>query len=240
MLLHIIGSNSSGNCYLLEGKGECLILECGARVQEIKKLLHFDLRKVVGCLATHQHRDHIGHLKGFLESNISVYTNDETAEAVEVIYGELLHGVPEKKPFRLGGFHITPFYVPHNGTPCFAYKIYHEEMGSLLFLTDLEYCKYRFRNISQILVEANYSKELIEAENSNYAHVVKGHMELGTALDFLKANDSPALRNVVLLHLSDSNSDEEMFAKKAKEVVPGANVYIADAGMKMELCKEPF
>lgn len=240
MLLHIIGSNSSGNCYLLEGKDECLILECGVGVQEIKKLLHFDLRNVMGCLATHQHKDHIGYLKGFLEANIPVYTNDETVEAVEVIYGELLHGVPDRKSFYLGDFLVTPFYVPHNGTPCFAYKIYHEEMGSLLFLTDLEYCKYRFHNISQILVEANYSKELIEEENPNYAHVVKGHMELGTTLDFVKANANLSLRNVVLLHLSDSNSDEEIFAQKAREAVPGVNVYVADAGMELELNKEPF
>ena len=65
-------------------------------------------------------------------------------------------------------------------------------------------------------------------------------MELETTLDFLRANDGADLRNVVLLHLSDSNSDEEMFAKRAKEVVPGVNVYIADAGMEMELNKEPF
>lgn len=240
MVLHIIRGNSAGNCYLLQGKSECLILECGVKVQEIKKVLFFDLRKVVGCLVTHQHKDHIGYLKGFLESNIPIYTNDETVETVEVVYGELLHGVPDRKPFYLGGFRITPFYVPHDGIPCYAYKIFHEEMGSLLFLTDLEYCKYRFQNISQILVEANYSKEIIEAEHTNYEHVVKGHMELQTTLDFLRANDSPDLRNVVLLHLSDSNSDEKIFAKRAKEAVPGANVYIADAGLEVEVNKEPF
>ncbi len=184
--------------------------------------------------------DHCKYLQDVLGANIPIYTNDETVEKVEVVYGELLRGVPEKRPFQLGGFRITPFYVPHNGTPCFAYKIYHEEMGNLLFLTDLEYCKYRFQNISQILVEANYSKELIGAENSNFAHVVKGHMELDTTIDFLKVNDNPELRNVVLLHLSDRNSDEEMFVKRAHETVAGVNVYAADAGMEITLNKEPF
>lgn len=240
MVLHIIGSNSKGNCYILKSNNDSLIIECGVKVQEVKKALNFNLRNISGCLVTHQHKDHIGYVKEYLEANIPVYTNDETVEAAEVIYGELLHGVPEKRPFTLGSFRITPFYVPHNDTPCFAYKIYHEEIGSLLFLTDLEYCKYRFQNISQILVEANYSKELIGTENSNYAHVIKGHMELETTLDFLRANDNSELRNVVLLHLSDSNSDEEMFAKRAKEAVLGANVYVADAGMEIELNKEPF
>ncbi|MBO5484302.1 MAG: MBL fold metallo-hydrolase [Lachnospiraceae bacterium] len=240
MVLKCLGSSSAGNCYLLESEKECLILECGVRAQEVKKALNFDLRKVVGGVVTHSHQDHIGYLKGFLEVNIPIYTNDETVEKVEVVYGELLHGVPEKRPFQLGGFRITPFYVPHDGTPCFAYQIYHEEMGKLLFLTDLEYCKYKFKNVGQILVEANYAKEIIDQENPNFDHVTRGHMELGTALDFLRTNANPSLMNVVLLHLSDSNSDAELFYTEAKKVVPRANVYVADTGMELELNKEPF
>lgn len=184
--------------------------------------------------------DHCKYLQDVLGANIPIYTNDETVEKVEVVYGELLRGVPEKRPFQLGGFRITPFYVPHDGTACFAYQIIHEEMGKLLFLTDLEYCRYKFKDVSQILVEANYSKEIISQENPNYTHIVKGHMELETTLDFLKANDNPALRNVVLLHLSDRNSDEEMFVERAQEAVAGVNVFAADAGMKITLNKEPF
>ncbi|RKI44210.1 MBL fold metallo-hydrolase [bacterium D16-51] len=240
MVLKCLGSSSAGNCYLLESEKECLILECGVSMKEVKKTLHFDLRKVVGCIATHGHKDHIGYLKDFLAANIPIYTNDETAEKAEVIYGELLHGMPEKRPFHLGGFRITPFYVPHDGTPCFAYQISHEEIGRLLFLTDLEYCKYKFKDISQILIEANYSSEIIKQSNPNFDHVIKGHMELQTTLDFLYTNDNPSLMNVVLLHLSDSNSDLEYFKQKAKEVVPGANVYVADAGTEIKLCKEPF
>lgn len=240
-MLRILGSSSAGNCYLLESEKECLILECGIRVQEVKKALNFDLRKVVGCIVTHGHNDHVGCLKDFLQANIPIYTNDETVEKVEVVYGELLHGVPEKRPFRLGGFRITPFYVPHDGTQCFAYQIIHEEMGKLLFLTDLEYCKYKFKDVSQILVEANYSKDIINQDNPNFDHVIRGHMELQSTLDFLYTNDNPSLMNVVLLHLSDSNSDSEMFYTKAKEVISSrADVYVADAGMEIELNKEPF
>ncbi len=240
MLLKCLGSSSKGNCYLLQTDRECLAIECGVRLMEVKKALGFDVRKIVGCIVSHQHNDHIGHLKEFLQAGIDVYASDETQEAVDVVYGELLQGVPERKPFYLGGFLVTPFYVPHDGTPCYGYKVFHPEMGNLLFLTDLEYCKYKFQNISQILVEANYSKEIIEETNPNYVHVAKGHMELETMLDLLRANDNPKLRNVVLLHLSDSNSDEEMFAKKAREAVPGVDIHVADAGMELELDKEPF
>ena len=240
MILRVLGSSSSGNCYLLENETECLMIECGIPIKEVKKTMNFNMRKIVGCIATHRHQDHIKHLKEVLECGIPIYTNDETVESVEVIYGELLHGVPEKKPFMLGNFKITPFYVPHDNTPCFAYQIYHEEIGKLLFLTDLEYCKYKFKDVSQILVEANYSKDIINQDNPNFEHVARGHMELNTTLGFLSTNANPSLMNVVLLHLSDSNSNSEYFSQKVKEIVPSANVYVADKGMEIELNKDPF
>ena len=240
MILRILGSSSSGNCYLLENETECLMIECGIPIKEVKKAMNFNMRKIVGCIASHGHQDHIHCLEDVLKCGIPIYINDETVESVEVIYGELLHGVPEKKPFMLGNFKITPFYVPHDNTPCFAYQIYHEDIGKLLFLTDLEYCKYRFKDVSQILVEANYSKDIINQDNPNFEHVARGHMELNTTLGFLNTNDNPSLMNVVLLHLSDSNSNSEYFSQKVKEIVTSANVYVADKGMEIELNKEPF
>lgn len=240
MFLKCLGSSSAGNCYILENETECLMIECGIPIKEVKKAMNFNMQKIVGCVVTHRHNDHIGHMEDVLKCGIPIYTNDETVEAVEVIYGGLLHGVPEKRPFTLGNFKITPFYVPHDCTPCFAYQICHEEIGKLLFLADLEYCKYRFKNVNQIMIEANYSKDIINQDNPNFDHVRRGHMELRTTLDFLNTNDNPSLMNVVLLHLSDSNSNSEYFSQKTKELIPRANVYIADKGMEIELNKEPF
>ena len=163
MHLKCLGSSSAGNCYLLENETECLMIECGIPIKEVKKAMNFNIRKIVGCITTHRHNDHIGHLEDVLKCGIPIYTNDETVEAVEVIYGELLHGVPEKRPFTLGNFKITPFYVPHDDTPCFAYQICHEEIGKLLFPHRFEYYKYIFKDINQIMIEANYSKDIIKS-----------------------------------------------------------------------------
>ena len=89
-------------------------------------------------------------------------------------------------------------------------------------------------------MEANYSKKIIQEDDPNYEHVCRGHMELETTLEFLKVNKSMDLRNVVLLHLSNDNSDAELFAARAKEVVGMADVYVADEGLEVKLSKEPF
>ena len=63
MELKILGSSSSGNCYILENEKEALIIEAGIRFIEVKKALNFNMRKVVGCLISHQHNDHAKYAK---------------------------------------------------------------------------------------------------------------------------------------------------------------------------------
>ena len=60
-------------------------------------------------------------------------------------------------------------------------------------------------------------------------------------LDFISTNDNPALKNVVLLHLSASNSDADYFLQKTKETVKyGADCYIAEKGVGVDLNLIPF
>ena len=114
-------------------------------------------------------------------------------------------------------------------------------MGSCIYASDTEYIKYRFKNLNHILVEANYSDDLIGNEAVNREHVLRGHMSLQTAMDFISTNDNPALRNVVLLHLSASNSDADLFLQKTKETIKyGADCYIAEKGLEVDLNLCPF
>lgn len=53
MKLKIIGSGSSGNCYILESDTEALIIEAGLPFLEVKKALNFNVRKIVGVVASH-------------------------------------------------------------------------------------------------------------------------------------------------------------------------------------------
>lgn len=56
MILKVLGSSSTGNCYLLQSsEGETLIIECGINIREIKKALNFNIRNVAGVLISHEH-----------------------------------------------------------------------------------------------------------------------------------------------------------------------------------------
>ena len=52
--------------------------------------------------------------------------------------------------------------------------------------------------------------------------------------DFLRVNNSPALRNVVLCHLSARNADAEDFVRRVEEIVD-CPVYAAEKGLEVDL-----
>ena len=45
MELKVLGSSSSGNCYILDNGSEALIIEAGIRFMEVKKALDFNISK---------------------------------------------------------------------------------------------------------------------------------------------------------------------------------------------------
>jgi phosphoribosyl 1,2-cyclic phosphodiesterase len=78
-------------------------------------------------------------------------------------------------------------------------------------------------NFSNEILERNYANGLIE--RSRYIRLMESHMSLERVKDFLKANDTSKLKEIYLMHLSDSNSDAALF-KKEIEQITGVPVYV--------------
>ena len=151
---------------------------------------------------------------------------------------------------KYGGFMIQAFalttidnhwtHTNADGTecPCYGFLIAHKEMGKLLYITDTELIKWRFKGINHILLGVNYDKDLVDTDNPKANHVFRGHLSIDTACDFVKANDSDSLQNVIMCHLSSENADRDSFIKKMKKVACGANVCVAERGLEILLRKE--
>ena len=124
-----------------------------------------------------------------------------------------------------------------DGTPCqcYGYMITHPEMGTLVYVTDTELCKYRFNKVNHILVSCNYQKDKIKLDDPKAAHVLRGHMELETVKGMVKANASHELVNVMLCHMSRENAVPEECVAEVKKVTCGANVVAMERGMEIEL-----
>lgn len=236
MKLKVLGSGSTGNCYLLQNKNETLILECGLPYRTILKGLNFNLSNVAGCLVTHEHKDHSMASNVLTGKGIDVYASKGTADACE-LSGHRINHIESEKAIKIGKFIVLPFTVEHDAAEPLGFLIQHSEMGKLLFITDSYYCKYSFNNLDHILIECNYSNEILEQRDmpkSLKTRIIKSHFELGNVKDFLRSTDLATVKNIMLIHLSDGNSNAAQF-KEEIERLTGKPVYVADKGLELEL-----
>lgn len=253
MKLKVLGSSSSGNCYLLTAdNGETLIIEAGIRFDKVKKALDFDLSKVVGCIVTHEHGDHAKYAADMLKSWITVCMSPGTADALGLMQPVGGRKIPCAwyKPFdkfSLGSFDIMPFPVQHDAKEPFGYLIRHPECGSVLFATDTYYLKYRFNGLSNILIECNYRIDLLRRnvqagriDHKRYERTIESHMSYGTCLETLLANDLTKVNNIVLIHLSADNSHALEFAQGVAKATNKRNVFVAEPGMEIDFNKTPY
>lgn len=246
MKLKILGSSSSGNCYLFQANdGETLIVECGIDIKEIKKALNFDLTHVSGCCISHEHGDHAKSVQKMLDAGIDCYMSEGT-KATLAIEHHRAYVLPKLEKVRIGGYTVMAFKTQHDCTDPVGFLIHHPEMGLTLFATDTFYIEYTFQGLNNILIECNYAKDILYKNVSAGIitktlkdRTLKSHFELENVKSFLKANDLSGIRNICLLHLSDRNSDADRFQKEIHELT-GINTTIADTGVEIDLSLYQF
>lgn len=243
MRLKVIGTGSQGNAYLLYNEQEALLIDCGVGIKEIKKALDFDLTKLVCCIMTHEHQDHSKAAKDLLNAGIEVSSTAGTFDALSLELHHNAHILDTVDQITRGGFKIKNFDVKHDAAEPSGFLINHKDFGNLLFLTDTYYCPYTFPNLNNIIIEANYSMDIIREKLKDKGflknRVLESHMNLDTCIKTLKANDLSQVNNILLIHLSDTNSDEKVFQKKVEEAT-GSMVKVAFNGMQIEFNKTPF
>ena len=226
MLLKTIATGSSGNCHaLITDTGEILLLDLGENEKKIKKGIGWRISDVVGAIVTHKHADHSKSVNDFERMGIPVFKPYENTETFAKKYSG----------FKIQAFDLTTIdgrwtHTDADGTecPCYGFLIEHKEMGRMIYITDTSVVKWRFKNINHILLGVNYDKNMIYPDREGKKnHIFGGHMEIETACEFIKENNSDSLHNVIMCHLSADNADADKFIERMKKACPAANVCVA-------------
>mgnify|MGYP005849169153 CR=1 FL=1 len=250
MKLKILASGSNGNCYILSTPTGRLMIECGIPWWEIQKGLEFDLSDVLGCLISHSHLDHCKAVRDILRNSIDVWVTEETMRNMpeqKGNYYRLPHICSPKKHLGIKDFSIVPFETEHDAEGSVGFLLQYRLTGEkLLYLTDSYYCKYRFPKINYIMVECNYIKETMDKnveagliDESLKRRLLESHFSLEHVKDFLMANDLSQCRQIILLHLSDYNSDAARM-KAEIETLTGIDTVVAEPGLEVELELYPY
>lgn len=235
MLLSVIATGSTGNCYALHDGGKILLLDAGIPAPKIMRGIDHRAGDIVGCLITHEHQDHCKGAQKLNDLGIVCYGNHGTRK--ELPY---LHGL--NTPISLEPFAVRPFRVAHDAVDPCGWLILNRRTGErMVYATDACGLYNTFPGINYWLIECNYMDELLTPDMPGVVldRLSHSHMSLARLCDVFRANDLTACKQIVLCH----GSRERLNPSKAVETVKrltGKPVEVAAAGMMIRLEMEPF
>lgn len=227
--IKVIGSGSSGNCYLVNINNTKILLEAGLPFKKIQQAMKFKLRDIEACLITHEHMDHAKSVKDLMKAGVHCYMTKGTAETLKVVSHRLNCFSKDANDDYCWKFFnrlsVKPFKSIHDvkePVSFFINDVHTKE--SLVFITDTAYLKYRIPDCDYLMIECNYIKsvldEKIESGKINVSlrnRIVKNHMSLETLLEALKQANFKKLKKIYILHLSDRNSDERIILEEVQK-----------------------
>jgi phosphoribosyl 1,2-cyclic phosphodiesterase len=153
----------------------------------------------------------------------------ETAEALGIENHHRVKVIQPPESFKVGSCEVTPFYVPHD-VPCVAFFVETETGERMVYITDCTFCPAVFPALDLIALEINHDKETLYGNKANTARQKRtrlNHMSLEAALKLLRDAATPRLKEVHVLHMSNTTSDEKKILM-AVQAATGVPTFIAE------------
>lgn len=220
-------SGSSGNCYYVGKQDEGILVDVGISAKQIMKTLQkndISVNRIKGILITHDHIDHVAGLEMLTKNYpIPIYAHSDCLEGIAVgkatknVDRGLFNEIETAQPFEISGITIEAFPVLHDGRGAVGYH-FNFEGHTLTIATDIgmldKVVKEQVRRAENIVIEANYDKEMLE--NGSYPYILKqrisgpfGHLSNEEMAAFIAEMYHPGLKNIMLCHLSENNNTPE-------------------------------
>ncbi len=244
MQLKVLSTGSQANCYELKAEGSALLLDAGLPIATISKAVNFS--GLHGCLITHEHMDHGKAAADMARRGVPVITSLGTARALKLTH-PFVHTIKAGERMSITGWEIIAFETRHDAVEPLGFLIRHRTTKeTVLYATDTYYLRYRFPGTHYWIVEANYIDETLnqQLQEGNLPEAMairlkKSHMSLSRLIEALKANDLSETRRIVIIHLSDSRSDERLMVEAIQEAT-GKPTTAATNGEIINLELTPF
>lgn len=226
-------SSSAGNLYELKTTQGRLLLEAGLPIAEIRRRV--DLSRIQAVFVSHYHGDHAKGAADLAKAGHRIYATPET------LAGAKCTGTPlELNKWQFIGdttLCVYPFATKHLNPDGGIVEgscgcLVKDGQEVLLFATDTCCIPVSFPGVTIAAIECNFCLDTLDKSvEQGYTHpgqrsrLLRSHMSLMAAKDYLRKIDRSSLREVHLLHLSDNNSNA---ARMQREVagVTGCPVYV--------------
>ncbi len=219
-----LGSGSSGNCFILDNK---LILDAGLSFKKIKDGISYDnLANIEACLVTHCHGDHSKSVHKLASYQTKIYGTKGTNDALKFDLHEYIQknfiDMTYYQLYETESYYIIAFEAVHDCIEPSGFLIQEKSTGEvLLFATDTAVIKAKAKRIDFMLVEANYrDAELFKnyesgiIDKARLTRVMDTHLSFEGLQKYLRVARTPHLKKIMLMHLSNENSNEREFVEE--------------------------
>lgn len=228
MTFTTIASGSSGNAYLLESEGASLLIEAGLPFKALRQALwglDRNLSSISGCLISHAHGDHSASAKALDGWGIDVYVSDYCAQKLGVTgLWAFTRKIGSLEHFCVGPFLAMGFAMKHDDSgDSMGFVVDGPCGGRLCYISDARFTEWLVPAVTIFAVEANYDPEILRKlvakgalESIVAERIIRSHMSIDTTIALLRANDLSRCEKIILLHLSDGNSDAAAFIRRVE------------------------
>ena len=224
----VLGSGSGGNAIVVHSPTGNLLLDNGFSLVELRRRLAaaaIPAESLRAILVTHEHTDHVRGLRVTANAlKIPVYCNRLTAECLR---GKEL--APEKQlnifttgaAFKVGGFTIEPFSIPHDAVDAtaFAFRLGGLKLG---IATDFGHASslvaHHLSGCDLLVVESNHDPQMVW--DSGRPPMIKqrilgrrGHLSNDDCVKLLQQILHARTRHLVLAHASGECNRHELIER---------------------------
>ena len=211
-------SGSSGNLYeVVADNGKRLIIDPGVPFAKLQEAFDYDMSNIVGCLISHEHKDHCKAVKEIVRAGIDILSSTETLEGLGIIGQRRARQLAPNTGLMIkDDFLIWPFEV-HHDVYIFGYVVKCDDQH-LLFATDTSHLTEKFSIPFDIIaIECSYCARLLakkvesgEIDESLATRLLTSHMSVQQTKHYLSnCCDLSKAPDIHLLHMSGSNIVKE-------------------------------
>lgn len=212
-----ISSSSKGNAVLVSDGISKILLDAGISYQKLSRSVK--MSEVEAVLITHSHMDHYQAAPELIRRGADVYMSRGTAEEKKAPPCLLAKSLCQ---IETDNWYILPFDVEHDSAEPLGFLCQSKNTGEkLVYIVDSAYVAYDFSGVTHWLIECNYCEDILENGEYNEwlkSRVRKSHFSIANLKTFLSTSDLSKTKEIHLLHLSDSNSDEKRFVDEIEKL----------------------
>ena len=229
----VLASGSKGNAVYISDGNTSVLIDAGLSAVEIERRFHskkLDPKCLDAILVSHEHHDHIRGV-GVLSRRykLPVYINEPTLATAKTHLGTLHSTVRFNRgsAFFIGNLSFHPFSVSHDASDSLGFTIKNSSK-KIGIATDLgvatQLVCHHLEGCNLIVLEANHDRRMLE-EGPYPWHVKQriqsrlGHLSNEESRDLLEKVSHPALKHVILAHISETNNDPDKALSVVGEAV---------------------